>query len=126
PAHYNLDAHESGPGLSTQFPATGAIGAVPGGLGVVEGGEIPYKPEALAKKKANEADALKLDPIVKCYMPGVPRATYMPHPFQIIQSTDNHIFMAYEFPSAHRTIRMETKEESPGAFFMGWSVGRWE
>jgi hypothetical protein len=125
-AQYNLEAHESEPGLSTQFPATGAIDAFPGGLGVVEGGEIPYKPDALAKKKANEADAVKLDPIVKCYMPGVPRATYMPHPFQIIQSTDNHILIVYEFPSAHRTVRMDSKEESPGAFYMGWSIGRWE
>ena len=125
-AHYNLEAHASGPGLSLEFPTVGAIGAIPGGLGVVEGGEIPYTPEAAAKRNEHADDALNLDPIVKCYMPGVPRATYMPHPFQIIQASDGHVLIAYEFPSAHRTIRMNTTEESPGAFYMGWSVGRWD
>ena len=64
--------------------ALGAVGAVPPGLGVVEGGEIPYKPEALAKKKQNQQDWLNRDPEIKCYLPGVPRATYMPYPFQIL------------------------------------------
>jgi hypothetical protein len=35
---------------------------------VVEGGAIPYKPDALAKKKENFANRWKLDPEVKCYM----------------------------------------------------------
>jgi hypothetical protein len=126
-AHYNLEAHTADAGLSTELPQLAAIGATPGGAGVVEGGAIPYKPEALAKRKANAAGALTLDPIVKCHMPGVPRATYMPHPFQIIQSTDGHILISYEFPSAHRTVRMNAKDaESPGEFFMGWSAGKWE
>ena len=65
---------------------SGAEGAEPGGLSVVEGGEIPYLPAALAKKKENFTNRLKADPEVKCYLPGVPRATYMPYPFQILQS----------------------------------------
>ena len=44
------------------------------GLGVVEGGEIPYKPEAAAKQKENFTNRLKLDPEIKCYMGGVPRS----------------------------------------------------
>ena len=68
--------------------ALGAVGAVPAGLGVVEGDEIPYTPAALAKKKENQQNWLTLDPEVKCYLPGVPRATYMPFPFQIFQSKD--------------------------------------
>src|SRR6516225_2219824 len=75
-----------GPVPAAAVLALGAVGAVPPGLGVVEGGEIPYKPEALAIKKQNQQDWLKRDPEIKCYLPGVPRATYMPYPLQILQS----------------------------------------
>src|SRR6476659_3408556 len=68
------------------FFQLGATGAMPAGQGIVEGGDIPYKPEAAAKQKENLKNRLQLDPEVKCYMPGVPRGTYMPFPFQIIQS----------------------------------------
>src|SRR5688572_9314098 len=68
---------------------------------------------------------MELDPEVKCYMPGIPRATYQGFPFQIVQST-NTIMMAYEFASASRVIRMNSKEKSPAPAWMGWSVGRWE
>src|SRR5438477_11457020 len=57
---------------------------VPAGLGVVEGGEIPYRPEALEKKKQNFAKRLTDDPVEKCYIAGVPRTMYLPHPFQIL------------------------------------------
>ena len=83
----------------------GAISAMPPGQGVVEGEEIPYKPAALANKKANFADRLKLDPEVKCYLPGVPRATYLPFPFQIVQSPKG-ILLTYEFAGASRIINM--------------------
>src|SRR5438874_5153968 len=59
---------------------------VPGGQGVVEGNEIPYQPSALAKKRENYANRRTADPETKCYEPGVPRITYMPHPFQIVQT----------------------------------------
>jgi hypothetical protein len=105
--------------------ALGAAFSVPGGLGIVEGNEIPYKPDALAKKRENAANWLTADPEIKCFMPGVPRANYMPYPFQIVQSTD-YILIAYEFASASRTVRMNYKEESPTDSWMGWSRGRWE
>jgi hypothetical protein len=105
--------------------ALGAAFSTPGGLGVVEGNEIPYKPEALQKKKENQENWLKLDPEIKCYMPGVPRANYMPYPFQIVQSPQ-YILMSYEFASASRTIRMNSKEEAPVDSWMGWSRGHWE
>src|SRR5262245_10264849 len=54
---------------------------VPAGLSVVEGGQIPYKPEALAKREQNRQNRAA-DPANKCYLPGVPRVTYMPFPFQ--------------------------------------------
>jgi hypothetical protein len=121
-ANWDLLDHAAKP---SPVVAMGAVGSIPAGIGVVEGGEIPYKPEALAKKKENEANWLQRDPTVKCYMPGIPRATYMPFPFQITQ-TPEKIMMAYEFASASRTIYMNSKEESPLPFWMGWSRGHWE
>jgi len=105
--------------------ALGAAFSVPAGLGVVEGNEIPYLPEAAAKKKENAEHWLTSDPEIKCYLPVVPRATYMPYPFQIFQ-TPQYVLMAYEFASASRTIYMNSKQKSPNDTWMGWSVGRWE
>ncbi|HWW82497.1 MAG TPA: hypothetical protein VNZ26_02780 [Vicinamibacterales bacterium] len=105
--------------------ALGASFSIPAGLGVVEGNEIPYKPEALAKKKENADNWLTTDPEVKCYLPGVPRATYAGYPFQIVQ-TPKYVLMAYEFASASRTIYIDGKSESPADTWMGWSNGHWE
>ena len=120
-ANWDIEAHAAAPGLITEL---GASIAVPGGLGVVEG-EIPYKPEALAKKKANYTDRLKLDPENKCYLPGVPRGTYMPFPFQILQS-QKHVMIVHEFAGAVRTIYMENQTPAPADSWMGWSNGRWD
>jgi hypothetical protein len=79
----------------------------------------------LEKKKENAANWMKLDPELKCYMPGVPRATYMPYPFQIVQ-TPSQILVAYEFASAIRTIYLTDQEEAPIDSWMGTSNGRWE
>src|SRR5882672_297781 len=92
-ANWDIEGHAAQPGLVV---ALGAAGAVPGGLGVVEGSEIPYLPAAAAKKKENFEKRLTADPEIKCYLPGVPRATYMPFPFQIVQSS-KYILIAYEF-----------------------------
>src|SRR5436190_778616 len=78
------------------FYQLGAIGAMPARQGIVEGGEIPYKPEAAAKQKENFKNRLQLDPEVKCYMPGIPRANYMAFPLQNIQS-QRDIAVAYEY-----------------------------
>src|SRR6202035_1923456 len=82
-ANWDLQAHAAQAG---QVVALGAQGAEPGGVGVVDGGEIPYLPAALVQKKANYEKRFTDDPEIKCYMPGVPRATYLPFPFQILQS----------------------------------------
>jgi len=121
-AHWDLLDHAAQAGAVV---ALGAFGAVPGGRGVVEGNEIPYKPEALRKKRENAANWLAEDPLIKCYMPGVPRATYLPFPFQIVQGADA-ILIAYEFANASRTIDMKNKEQSPLDHWMGWSRGRWD
>ena len=103
----------------------GAVGGVPAGEGVVVGGEIPYQPWAAAKRDENAREWLKRDPEIKCFMPGVPRATYLPYPFQILQGT-NKIVIAYEFAGATRTIHMDTVGDSPSPSWMGWSRGRWD
>jgi hypothetical protein len=104
---------------------TGAIGAAPAGFGVVVGNEIPYLPAAAAKKKENFANRAKLDPEAKCYLPGVPRATYMPHPFQIVQSPKDILFV-YEFASANRLVNMGKPKEAGADSWMGTSNGHWE
>jgi hypothetical protein len=122
-AHWDIESHAARPGPVISL---GAAGAVPGGLGVVEGGAIPYQPWAAAKKKENAQNWLTADPEIKCYMPGVPRATYMPFPFQIVQ-TPKHILMTYEFSNASRIIYMDNPNlESPADSWMGLSRGRWE
>jgi hypothetical protein len=135
-ANFDLEAHVARPAMALRpgpygpVPATatlalGAVGAVPPGLGVVEGGEIPYKPEALAKRKLNQLDWLNLDPEIKCYLPGVPRATYMPYPFQILQSASALTFV-YEYAGAVRSIFLKDPGPAPADSWMGQSVGRWE
>ena len=121
-ANWDIQAHEARQGPMFQL---GAAFSVPPGLGVVEGNDIPYLPVAAAKKKANGENWVKLDPEIKCFMPGIPRATYMPYPFQIVQAADT-VLMTYEFASASRIVRLNSKEASPAPAWMGWSIGRWE
>jgi hypothetical protein len=142
-AHWDLEAHEARAGAVTQagyFPfeyarvpaapvlALGSAGGVPASLGVVDGdGRIPYKPEAAAVRKANAENWIDRDPELKCYLPGIPRAMYMPYPFQIVQ-TPEAVLITHEFNGSTRIVRMNWEEESPvdNTFFMGWSRGRWE
>jgi hypothetical protein len=135
-ANYDIEAHMARPAMALRpgpygtVPAApvlalGAVGAVPPGIGIVEGGPIPYKPEALAKKKENQEKWLERDPEIKCYLPGVPRATYMPYPFQILQS-QSAVFFAYEYAGAVRNIYLKDPGPPPVDAWMGQSVGRWE
>jgi hypothetical protein len=135
-ANYDLEAHMARPALALRagpygpVPAApvlalGAVGAVPPGLGVVEGGPIPYKPEAAAKKKENQDHWLERDPEIKCYLPGVPRATYMPQPFQILQSP-SAVFIAYQYAGAVRNIYLKNPGPPPVDSWMGQSFARWE
>jgi len=121
-ANWDLAPHASAAG---QLWQAGAAGSEPAGLGVIEGGEIPYLPAALGKKKANYANRLAMDPETKCYLPGVPRANYMPFPFQIVQSQAT-ILISYEYAGAMRLINMNSKKPSPVDSWMGWSNGHWE
>ena len=121
-ANWDLEAHgmESGP-----YSSLGAVGGIPPGESVVEGGTIPYLPAAAAKKKENEKRRWTDDPELKCYLPGVPRANYMPYPFRIVQGRDT-ILMTYEYANAVRTVRMGNPGKAPDDSWMGWSVGRWD
>lgn len=122
-AHYDIEPHAAD---FAPLPETGAIGAIPAGLGIVAGGEIPYTPEARAQQQANKADWLAQDPVVKCYMPGIPRANYLPFPFQIIQSPDVVVF-AYEFASASRIGYVDQPDfEAPIYTWMGHNLVRFE
>jgi hypothetical protein len=113
------------PVLAAPVLALGSVGIVPPGPGVVDGNEIPYKPEAAAKKKVNGETWLDNDPEVRCYLPGVPRAMYMPYPFQITQGS-NKIQMTFEYANASRTIHLDDVAPAPIDLWMGHSVGRWE
>jgi hypothetical protein len=92
---------------------------------VVVGGQIPYLPAALVQRKKNRDQRWTADPEAKCYMPGVPRATYMAYPFQIVQGTDK-IMLSYEFADAVRLVHMNDPGPAPADSWMGWSVGRWD
>ncbi len=107
---------------------SGQLG-IPPGFGVVEGNEIPYQPWAFAKKKENFANRKTADLTeANCYLPGVPRITYMPYPFQIEQSP-KAIAFSYEFDHALRVIHLEGQHPDPNGFldtWMGDSRGHWE
>jgi hypothetical protein len=105
----------------------GASLGVPAGRGVVEGGAIPYQPWALEKRKTNAAQRATLDPEAKCYLPGVPRITYMPYPFQIVQQADK-VSIMYEYLRASRFVYLtgNPHPEGPIDWWMGDSRGRWD
>jgi hypothetical protein len=122
-ANWNLEPHiaQAGP-----LPQMGALGAIPAGPGVVEGGRIPYTAAAAAKRDENKAHWLERDPLAKCYMPGVPRATYLPQPFQITQERQS-MLIAYEFAGATRIVYMD-QPQLPAQVdsWMGHNLGRWD
>jgi hypothetical protein len=105
--------------------ALGAVGAVPAGLGIVEGGEIPYTADAKKQRDENRADYLARDPEVKCYLPGVPRANYMALPFQIFQS-EKSMIIAYEYAGAVRNVLFNDPGPAPVDSWMGQSVAKWD
>jgi hypothetical protein len=111
--------------LAAPVLALGSIGWVPAGIGIVEGDAIPYQPWAAARKKENLEHWIDRDPEIKCFQPGIPRAMYMPHPFQIVQSATK-VMMVFEFANAQRTIHLNKMDEYPNVAYMGYSVGHWE
>jgi hypothetical protein len=98
----------------------------PGGQSIVEAGPIPYQPWALAKSRENYQNRMTADPVRKCYMPGVPRVTYMPFPFQIAQ-TPTLTVITYEYNHIIRWIWTDGRKHPEALdFWMGESRGGWE
>ena len=136
-ANYDVEPHIARPAMQlregphSMLPdvpvlALGAVGAVPGSMGVIKNGDrIPYTPKARALKEENHWQWVERDPEIKCYMPGVPRATYLPFPFKIFQN-DSSVFLAYEFAGAVREIYMQDVGPAETDSWMGQSVGHWD
>ena len=102
---------------------------VPAGLGVIvdpPNGMIPYQPSAVARKRENFQNREAADPLAKCYKPGVPRLTYLPFPFQIMQSPQL-VTIFYEYIHNYRTVHLSRKTHLEGIdFWNGDSIGHWE
>ena len=99
---------------------------VPAGQGVVVGNHLPYQPWALEQRQQNHENRHTLDTEANCKMVGVPRITYMPYPFQIIQTPDQ-IVMIYEWVHTIRNIFMTGERlEGPIQWYMGDSRGHWD
>ena len=112
-AHVNLLGHSA----SSDGPA---------GESVVEGGVIPYQDWAIKKQRENYANRHQLDGERNCHLAGVPRATYLPHPFQIVQAP-GMVALLYEY--AHMTRRIYTNgtpHQEEVQFYLGDSRGRYE
>ena len=135
-AHYDVERHLASASLSLRpgphgpvpdlaTVKLGAVASVPPGLGVVEGGRIPYKPEALAKRDENRRLWIERDPEIKCFLPGIPRANYMPQPFRILQG-EKEIDFVYQWGGAVRNIYSEDPGPAPVDSWMGQSVASWE
>jgi hypothetical protein len=121
-AHWNLEPHVSAYPVLLEL---GAQFAVPPGQGVVEGGSIPYRPEALAERNRRFENRLIEDPEGNCFLGGIPRSTYMPYPFQILQN-ERDIIMMYQFGTGTRRIFVGGDQEAPLDSWMGWSNARWD
>ena len=99
---------------------------VPAGQGIVEGNDIPYLPGALAKRRENYVNRATMDPEARCFMVGVPRITYMPYPFQIVQ-TATQVTLLYEYVHTVRSVRVNSPHpKGPIEWWMGDSRGRWD
>jgi len=101
----------------------------PAGLGVVvdpPDGKIPYQPWALEKKKHNFANRATADPVENCFLAGVPRTTYLPYPFQILQTRDE-VMIFSEYVHTVRWIPLKKLDRYPGyESWMGDPRGHWE
>lgn len=88
-------------------------------------GRIPYRADARSRKQENAADPAS-DPNRQCFLPGVPRATYIPSPFQIFR-TEGMVIIVYQNVHAYRIITTDGRPHIEGLpFYMGDSRGQWE
>jgi hypothetical protein len=125
-ANWNLEAH-SAEGVQELWRG-GAITAIPAGKSMLKGGgTIPYLPDAVKQRNENRAHSPGSDPEAKCYMLGIPRATYHNMPFQIFQGAgDADMLMVYPFAAMQRLIYTKDKTELPVDSWMGKSMAAWQ
>ena len=89
-------------------------------------GTIPYRPDALTQRNANFKLRTTTDPGTKCSQAGVPRATYVSSPLQILQSPGNFA-IAYQDVHAFRIIYLDGRPHIERIdWWMGDSRGGWE
>ncbi len=89
-------------------------------------GKIPYRPEAQAQVAANFAQRASEDPDARCFQPGVPRATALPYPFQILQN-GRAVYIVYERAHSYRILYLDRPQHNDGlAYAMGDSRAHWE
>jgi hypothetical protein len=135
-ANYDVRPHEARPAMmlvdgpdgpmpAPEVTALGAVGSVPGSPGVVSGGEIPYQAWALEQQQENQREWIRRDPEVRCHLPGIPRAHYMPYPFQIVQ-TARTLYFGYEYAGAARNVHLTDPGPPASPSWMGQSVAHWE
>ena len=122
-ANWNLEAHSAT--ALDEFWKLGSLASIPAGKSVVVEGKIPYLADAVAQRDMNRAGWPKADPETLCYLPGIPRANYMPYPFQILQ-TESDVLFVYSYASANRLVEMDEPIVAPVDTWMGQSNGRWE
>jgi len=103
---------------------------VPAGTGIIvepSDKKIPYKPEALAKRNDLRDNHIFDDPQGHCAPSGIPRQTYTPFGFQIVQPR-GAVVILYEAEHAYRVIRTDGSGHVPKniKLWQGDSIGHWE
>ena len=115
-AHVNIEGHPGGNGLAPS----------PSLIVDPADGKIPYKPEALARRRENYRNRATADPSSKCYQAGVPRATYVAMPLQILQSPGNFAIV-YQENHAFRVFHPEGRPHFDATdWWMGDTRYRWD
>jgi hypothetical protein len=122
------------PRLPDGRPDLSGVWAAPGGRYVqnaaadLKPGEVPYQPwaKALVDSRAEGAHERE-SPSVSCLPPGVPRITYAPPPWKVVQS-NGFVVILYEAYNLWRQVFMDGREPArdPNPSWLGYSVGRWE
>src|SRR5688572_15863657 len=103
--------------------ADAAAGRPPGNTGEAP----PYKPEAEAQRQYFLSRQGIDDPMARCLLTGVPRITFRPLPFEIVQLADR-VIMLYEIHHAFRIIPTDGRPHPEDAepSYLGESIGRWD
>lgn len=115
-AWLNIEGHTAATGI----PAAKSIIVDP------PDGKIPYQAWALAKRDENSRHGLTADPRGRCAQAGVPRATYLPTPLQIVQSPGNFAII-YQDVHTYRIIYLDNRPFYDRIdWWMGDSRGRWD